>query len=230
VWNASTGRLTTSRSKDLPALLKGERDAVGADLFAYTPNGRRLALVTHPNRSDSQLVYYDIAQAKALKPVRLPKARVTTLSFAPSGGTVALAESSAGQGQISLRDANSLKPVDGFTPVTARRGAPTQITFSADGDRLAYGFDNGAAGVVNAQTGKRIESFPAGTAAIRSLSFRPDGRLVATGAQDGTASAWRLGDAANTPAGNAKDLLEAAHATVTRELTDDERRQFGVTG
>lgn len=227
VWNAATGKMTTSRSKDLPNLRGAATNAAGADRFAYTPNGRRLALVTNPNRQDSQLVLFDIATAKAGKPIKLPGVRVSALAFAPTGGTVALVESG---GRISLRDANTLAPVKGFAPVTSRRGVPTQVAFSPDGRRLAYGFDNGAAGVVNAKNGKRIETFAAGTAAIRSVSFRADGQLVATGAEDGVATAWRVGEAADSgDDASAQDLLERARTTVTRELTDDERREFGVT-
>jgi WD40 repeat protein len=163
------------------------------------------------------------------KPVRLKGVRVTALAFAPDGRTVALVEDAGRTGRISLRDPNSLAPVRGFTPVTSRRGVPTALSFSSDARRLAYGFDNGAAGVVNARSGRQVETFPAGTAAVRSVSFRPDGRVVATSAQDGSASAWRVGDAQDVEAGSAQELLELVRASVTRELTDDERRQFGVT-
>ena len=69
--------------------------------------------------------------------------------------------------------------------------AYTALGFSPDGERLAFGTNEGSAGVIDLRTGNQLVSFPGHTTNIYQVAFSPDGREVATAAGDGKALIWR---------------------------------------
>jgi WD40 repeat protein len=90
---------------------------------------------------------------------------------------------------VMLLDARTLRPVRTLGALDG--DAYTTVGFSPDGRRLAFGTNEGAAGVYDLRSGNVLVSFPGHTTNIYEAAFSPDGRQVATAAGDGKALIWR---------------------------------------
>lgn len=68
-----------------------------------------------------------------------------------------------------------------------------KLALSPDGKRLAVASDEKAVRIYDAERGKLLTSLPARQGKhIYSLNFSPDGRLLASGGEDGSILIWRL--------------------------------------
>jgi WD40 repeat protein len=182
-WNTATGHLE---------VIHPPRGAQFGhpSAMAFSPNGRRLVITFDSGGPGPGLVVYDLARRRIVGSLSTPAASV---AFSPSGRELAVGQLSAAGGAIAMLDAATLKRVPGFHAVNVADVAPTTATFSPDGTQLAYGFADGTAGLVSAATGGQISVYPGDSAAIVAIDFRPEGRLLVTGSQDGTVRAWRAG-------------------------------------
>jgi WD40 repeat protein len=69
-------------------------------------------------------------------------------------------------------------------------------------------------------TGQEIRRLAGHTNEVRDVTFSPDGKYILTASEDSTARLW-LTDLRNT--------IDAVCATLTRDLTPEERVQFGIS-
>jgi WD40 repeat protein len=185
-WNLRTAQLTVTRPSQLVSI-PGEITS-----FTYSPNGRELAITysAGPNVNEPGLVLYDVAGRRI---TGSEPTQADAVAFSPNGRKLAVGESPDCCGTIVMLDAHTLKPVNGFTPVTEADVGVDAVAFSPDGSQLAYGFHDGTAGLISATTGQTVASYLGDSAAIDAVTFSPDGGLVATGSADGTTRAWRAG-------------------------------------
>jgi WD40 repeat protein len=93
------------------------------------------------------------------------------------------------------------------------------LAFSPDSQRLAMGTCAGLLALWSPQAPGALEQIEA-TGGITSLVWLPDGRIV-TGMENGLLLLWPM---------DAEKLARIARRVAGRELSEDERRRFGVPG
>jgi RNA polymerase sigma factor (sigma-70 family) len=69
---------------------------------------------------------------------------------------------------------------------------PMCTSFTAEGDLLAVGFDNGTVGLWNTSNQNELWSHTHHTGDVRAMSLSPDDKLLATAGKDGTILLWEL--------------------------------------
>jgi WD40 repeat protein len=138
--------------------------------------------------------------------------RLFASAFAPDGKTVVTAGVHldvflTAAGWVRAWDGRGGKPLwtfaDPFGPVYC-------CAFSPDGKLLALGSGSrssfvhspvtaaGRVTIVDVGSGRRIRSFDAHAAAVRSIAYSPDGSILLTGGDDRTAVLWGTTDFAKT--------------------------------
>jgi WD40 repeat protein len=75
-------------------------------------------------------------------------------------------------------------------PGTASRPIARSLAFSANGQTLAAGFDNGAIKLWRVSDGNLIKTLTGHTLAVNSLALSADGRTLASGSDDKSVRVW----------------------------------------
>ncbi len=161
----------------------------GLYFVRVTPDGQRLLVAGWPGVA---AIDANTGRVVAADP-RIPAVFWMTLSA--DGRQIAITDSPAWPssgvgGSIELLRAPTLRLVRTIGP-RLDGDAYTALAFSPDGGRLAYGTNEGSAGVFDLRTGSLVVSFPGHTTNIYEMEFSPDGRRVVTAAGDGRAFVWR---------------------------------------
>jgi RNA polymerase sigma factor (sigma-70 family) len=87
-------------------------------------------------------------------------------------------------------------PEFGFAPqprdfvASVANGKPACASFTADGNLLAAGFDNGVAGLWDTTSNQECWSHTHHTGEVRAMALSPDDKLLATAGKDGTILLW----------------------------------------
>jgi WD40 repeat protein len=98
--------------------------------------------------------------------------------------------------------------------------AVNSASYSRDGLRITTTSDDGTARVWDATSGKELLCLRGLGNHVHTAAFHPDGTRLVTASSDRTARVWRA---------LALDALIAfARTRVFRELTEDERREYGL--
>jgi WD40 repeat protein len=92
--------------------------------------------------------------------------------------------------------------------------------FSPDGKYILSGGADGTARLWDVQTGQEVRRFTGHQDEVRNVTFSPDGKYILTASSDGTARLWLL---------DLQDTIRGVCATLTRDLTSEERVQFGIS-
>src|SRR5262245_38508636 len=162
------------------------------EAIAISPDGRTIV-----TKRELLLYICDSRTGRELRTIALPRnpwRDADVLAFTPDGKAVATISDGKA---IHLIGFESGKPIRDFSPENPESNLPSSfqtviaIAFSADGKLMASsGFDNDQgnyfARLWDVETGKELRRFMHGTKSygITSLAFSPDGKTLATGADD----------------------------------------------
>jgi WD40 repeat protein len=169
--------------------IRGVGGAGGLFFAVVSPDGRRLVVGGWPG-----VALIDAHTGRVLATnTRIPS--IWWLALSADGRRIAVTDSpvwpSAGvAGSIDILDARTLRLARVVGP-KLDGDAYTALAFSGDDTRLAFGTNEGSAGVIDLRTGNELVSLPGHTTNIYQVLFSPDGRMVTTAAGDGRAFVWR---------------------------------------
>lgn len=187
-WDLRTGRVRRLAHGDIGGVGGG----VGGGGFFFehlTPDGRRLVVAGLPGVAVIE------ARTGRLLAVSTKIPFVFQMALSPDGRRIAVTDSppypaEASSGSIALLDTRTLQRVATVGPALDG-DAYTAVAFSPDGTRLAFGTNQGSAGVYDLRSGNQLVRFPGHTTDIFDVAFSPDGSRVATAAGDGHTYLWR---------------------------------------
>lgn len=129
---------------------------------------------------------------------------VDSICFSPDGEKLALGLRSGGVQAWELRGAGRR-----LWSTSPHRGWTTALAFSADGEWIACGSQDGALSVLSAATGELRRRLPAREFEVHDLVYTPDGRTLITAHGDGALRCW------NTATGELRRTLRCEFPNAT---------------
>ncbi len=164
--------------------------AARAGAVAISDSGRLLAT----GATDGKVTLWRVGSHSPLQRVATLTAgsgAVTGLSFSPSGGALAAADSDGAVQRWSLTD--SRHPAAAARLAAPERQALHAVSYSHSGTTIAAVGGHGALVVWNAHGSSRpLSALTATTTALNSVAYSPDGHTLAAGGQNGTTYLWTL--------------------------------------
>jgi len=170
-------------------------DSVNA--VAFSPDGKTLATVG----SDGRIRLWYIATRRQLgAPMTADSKSMAAVAFSPDGKILATASD---DGTARLWNVSTHQQIG--APMTADNQSVNAVAFSPDGKILATASDDGTARLWNVSTHQQIGApmtadnqsvnavaFGSVTlfGSVNAVAFSPDGKMLATASDDGTARLW----------------------------------------
>jgi len=201
VWDIQTGKTTLTYSN---------QDAGHVNRVAFSPDGKTVAT----SGDDGTVHIWDPFTGKD-RMIFKHKDGVTGLAFSPDGSYLVTCSF---DGSVHLWEVDSGREVRQFA---GHPGGAFGAAFSPDGKYVLTSGIDATARLWNVQTGEEVRRFTGHLSEVRDVSFSPDGKYILTASNDGIARLWLT---------DIHDTIHAVCALLTRDLTSDERIQFGISG
>jgi WD40 repeat protein/transcriptional regulator with XRE-family HTH domain/energy-coupling factor transporter ATP-binding protein EcfA2 len=200
VWDAQTGQTLVTYNKHAPEHV---------NRVAFSPDGKMVAT----SGDDNTARMWDLLTGGD-QVVFKHTDHVFGLAFSPDGRYLVTCSS---DGSVRLWEVASGKEVQRFA---GHQGGAFGVAFSLDGKYVLTGGRDGTARLWDVETGQEVRRFTGHTSEVRDVAFSPDGKYIVTASFDGTARLWFT---------NIHDTIRAVCALLTRDLTSEERIQFGIS-
>ena len=178
---------------------------------AFSPDGTLIAATRWPEQLGAGLDGTDVWDRTTGEIRFSTEEHADAGTFSPTGEL--LATTSALSGSIHLWDVDSGALVRSFETAAPSR----DLDFDPDGKLLASGDLDGVIRLWRVDDGTIASVLDARAAALRSIVYSPDGSRLASVDDDGIVRVWAL---------EVDDLVRLAQRRVTRQLTEDECRQY----
>ena len=179
--------------------------------IAFSPDGK--TVVT--SAEDGTARIWNPLTGKDLMVFRGHTDQVTGVAFSPDGKYLV---TSSYDGSVRLWETATGKEVRRFAGHT---GTVFGAAFSPNGKYVLSSGADGTARLWDIQTGKEVRRFAGHQDEVRNVTFSPDGKYILTASSDGSARLWFT---------DIHDTIRAVCALLTRDLTSEERMQFGISG
>jgi WD40 repeat protein len=187
------------------------RDEPGVEVgsVAFSSDGRLLATTRYPQgRPDADFAGVQIWDWQRHDVVASIETVGDKVDFDPTGTRLVTADPVAAIWDV--RSGDKLAALEGHT------GQVMDVAFSPDGSSIASAGSDGTVRTWDAESGSQTLVLRHGDV-VSAVAFSPDGSKLASVSADGTARIWAL---------DLDDLVEIAERELTRDLTDDECRQY----
>jgi WD40 repeat protein len=135
----------------------------------------------------------------------------TALAFDPTGASLAAGR---GDGFVNVYDVDSGKRLLRFP---ASEGPVDGVAYSPNGETIATGGDDGTVRLFDAGKGTQLLQLSGHRYLVTGIGFSRDGTRLVSASPDGVVRVWAL---------DLDDLIRLAKRELTRELSDDECRQY----
>jgi WD40 repeat protein/DNA-binding SARP family transcriptional activator len=219
IWDLQTGD---------PLHTMVHRDGVWVMSVDWSPDGTKIASAGGEDangKGDGTVQVWDAATGEALFALTgEPGAYLWKVAWSPDGTRILTTSGSDEYGSkdttIRVWDANTGEEL---LVIDRHAGQVTWGSWSPDGTRIVSGSSDNTTRIWDATTGAELLSLSTPTMWAVTSKWSPDGKFVAVG-KDGTpAEVWRVWQ-------STEELVAYAKACcVFRELTPDERVQFGLS-
>jgi WD40 repeat protein/class 3 adenylate cyclase len=178
---------------------------------AFSPDGRWIATAAGVDLrpGQSHVALWDRERERVVRTIKPIGA--TWVEFDPSGSKLAVARF---DGVVEIFTVPDLERVLQFP---AHSGAVRDLAYSPDGERIATAGEDATVRISDAETGEQQLVLRGHGFLVSGIAFSPDGTRLASAAPDGVVRVWAL---------DLDDLIRIARTEVTRELSDDECRQY----
>lgn len=178
--------------------------------LTFSPDGKTVAA----GANDGTIHIWDPFSGKGLRIIKGHTDEVYGVAFSPDGELLV----TCGHDEtVRLWDVASGREVRRFIGHT---GPTYGAAFSPDGKYILTSSEDETARLWDVKTGEEIRRFTGHTNQVNNVAFSPDGRYILTASFDHTARLW-LADL--------DESIQAVCAVLTRDLTSDERTQFGIS-
>ncbi len=204
----TTARLWDTASGKELHVLRHEGPVASAQ---FAPDGKQVVTAS----LDKTARLWDVASGKELHVLR-HEDEVRSAQFAPDGKTVVTASS---DGTARLWDVASGKELH---VLRGHEGRVERAQFAPDGKTVVTESRDQTARLWDVASGKELHVLRH-DGYVESARFAPDGKTVVTASSDGTARLWRC-----EVCRPIVELAAELQKTIGRDLTDEERRRYGV--
>ncbi len=200
VWDLTSGEAITTFKGNIPtAMLVG---------ITFSPDGNSVFTGVAEDRSVYQ---WDAASGVVISEFSGESKEIYGTALSPNGGLLAAGTQ---DGEIMLWD---VATGANLATWSGHAGLLPRLVYNQDGTRLASADFDRLAKVWDVESGSELFSLYGNTGNVFGVSFSPDGERLATAGADGTVRIYTL---------DLDTLISLAQARLTRNLTDEECRQF----
>ena len=199
VWDPRTGETKVIYTNQGPG---------NVNRVTFSPDGKTVATTG----DDGTARIWDPLSGKDLMIFKGHTDRVTGVAFSPDGKYLVTCSF---DGSVRLWEVSSGKEIRRFA---GHRNGSFGAAFSPDGNFVltSSGRDE-TARLWDVSTGREVRRF---SGPITSAVFSPDGKYILTASEDSTARLWLT---------SLQDTIRAVCTILTRDLTPEERVQFGIS-